>query len=218
MVPVVSLILLALAVSLDGFGVGVTYGLRKIKIPLLSILIIAICSGLMMLVSMVLGSLMSTLFQPIYAKVIGSILLISIGVWAIYQMVTQSNDNDPEEETINLNTPRTLLYIEIKKLGIVIEILRTPSKADIDRSGNISSSEAALLGTALSLDALGAGIGAGLLGLSPWLTALCISISCGVFLIAGLKVGYIYSSHTWVKRLSFIPGAILIMMGLFKLF
>lgn len=43
--PLFSLLLLAFALSLDGFGVGITYGLRKMKIPLLSVLIISLCSG-----------------------------------------------------------------------------------------------------------------------------------------------------------------------------
>ncbi|WP_372636321.1 manganese efflux pump, partial [Cohnella sp.] len=47
----VSLLLLALAVSLDGFGVGVTYGLRGIRVPWVSIAIIAACSGLMLFIS-----------------------------------------------------------------------------------------------------------------------------------------------------------------------
>ena len=41
----VSVLLLALAVSLDSFGAGLNYGLRNIKIPIGSILIIALCSG-----------------------------------------------------------------------------------------------------------------------------------------------------------------------------
>ena len=39
-------ILLALAVSLDSFSVGFTYGLRKMRIPFKSIMIIACCSAL----------------------------------------------------------------------------------------------------------------------------------------------------------------------------
>jgi putative Mn2+ efflux pump MntP len=45
MLPVISLLILAFAVSLDGFGVGVMYGLRKIRIPLVSIGIISLWSG-----------------------------------------------------------------------------------------------------------------------------------------------------------------------------
>ena len=55
----VSLLALALAVSLDGFGVGVTYGLRGIRIPLASIAIIAVCSGAVIWLSMLAGGFLS---------------------------------------------------------------------------------------------------------------------------------------------------------------
>ena len=43
---IASILLLALAVSLDSCGVGMTYGMRKVSIPVRSILIIAGCSAL----------------------------------------------------------------------------------------------------------------------------------------------------------------------------
>ena len=45
------LILLAIGVSLDSFGVGVAYGVNKIRVPRLSLLIIMLCSGLVVLAS-----------------------------------------------------------------------------------------------------------------------------------------------------------------------
>ena len=74
-----------------------------------------------------------------------------------------------------------VLMIELKRIGIVIQILRTPQMADVDRSGIISASEALLLGIALSLDSFGAGLGAAMIGFSPLLTALVISTASGVF-------------------------------------
>ena len=56
----ISLLFLAFAVSLDSFGVGVTYGLRKIRIPLLSILVITCFSGGMILFSMSVGHGLAT--------------------------------------------------------------------------------------------------------------------------------------------------------------
>ena len=65
MLPVVSLLILAFAVSLDGFGVGVMYGLRKIRIPLLSIGIISLWSGIIIYSSMQIGVLMSSFMSPV---------------------------------------------------------------------------------------------------------------------------------------------------------
>lgn len=217
MIPVVSVFVVALAVSLDGFGVGVMYGLRKIRIPLLSIAIISFCSGIVIFISMYMGSLLLNFLSHSIADIIGACILIVIGLWAIYQISTQKSQElrIPAEPR---DPDRPILHIELKRLGFVIEILRTPSKADIDRSGNISASEAALLGAALSLDAFGAGIGAALIGLSPILTALVIAFASGLFLTLGLKTGHLFSGAKLLRRFSLLPGIILIIMGIVKLF
>lgn len=87
----------------------------------------------------------------------------------------------------------------------------------MDKSGNISASEATLLGLALSLDAFGAGIGAALIGFVPLLTASVISISSGSFIALGLRIGFRYAEMTWMKKLSILPGCVLILMGLLKM-
>ncbi|WP_025852591.1 manganese efflux pump, partial [Paenibacillus ehimensis] len=80
MLSVASLLLLAFAVSLDGFGVGVTYGLRKIRIPLPSIAIIAAWSGVIIFASMQIGVWMSRFVDPVVAKDIGAVILMGIGL------------------------------------------------------------------------------------------------------------------------------------------
>lgn len=60
----ISLLFLAIAVSIDSFSVGFTYGLRKMRIPFKAIVIIACCSGIVLLISMLIGSLLTT-FLPV---------------------------------------------------------------------------------------------------------------------------------------------------------
>ncbi|SFL23954.1 putative sporulation protein YtaF [Paenibacillus sp. 1_12] len=232
MLPFISLMLLALAVSLDGFGVGVTYGLRKIRMPLVSIAIISGCSGVIIYTSMQIGVWISLYVDPVFAKSIGGIILISIGLWALYQVLGNKQESvesvpavvhenaiesEPAAKPDPLPTAKEVLYIELKRFGLVIQILRTPSMADMDRSGNISPYEAFLLGIALSLDAFGAGIGAALIGFTPWLTSMVIAMASGIFLAAGLRVGYKYADLSWMRSLSIFPGFVLIVMGIMKL-
>lgn len=268
-----SLLLLAFAVSVDGFGVGVTYGIRQIRIPPRSVLVISICSGLVILLAMLIGSLIVEWIPPYLATAIGAILLIAIGVWALIQFGrnregvdaephTQTdtakpqpyaqdltaqrqphaqvgkqklaavyerqyddsgnesghNDESDESEAIRiLKHHRAVLTLEIKQWGIIIQILRTPSAADVDRSGTIQTSEAFLLGTALSLDAFGAGIGAALIGFPPLITSVTIAASCGLFLWLGTRAGFRVAGWRWGRPLTALPGIILISMGLLKL-
>ncbi len=228
MAPVASLLLLSFAVSLDGFGVGMTYGARKIKIPVSSVAIISVCSGLIILLSMVVGVAMSQWIPPKGASAVGAVILIGIGLWALIQFIRSGEREEREAgsrgsrgtksgpgNTVD-NAP--VLKMELKIFGFIIQILRTPSAADMDRSGTISAGEAFLLGTALSLDAFGAGIGAALVGFPPLFTAIAIAASSGLFLWSGTKFGFWASQWRWMKQLSMLPGIILITMGIFKLF
>lgn len=228
-----SLLLLACALSLDGFGVGVTYGLRKIRIPLLSIAIIAACSGIIIFVSMQIGVLIAEYVSPVYSRWIGAVILIGIGCWALVQLYMSRSSRDGQhigvedapdqhvslEERAHHNEVKKPVFIfEIKMFGLVIQILKSPSVADMDRSGSISASEAALLGIALSLDAFGAGLGAALLGFSPLWTSIAIAIASGTFLFLGTRVGFMFSGMRWVHKLSIVPGIMLIVMGILRFF
>ncbi|MFV9511176.1 sporulation membrane protein YtaF [Tepidibacillus sp. LV47] len=210
---IVSLLILSLAVSLDSFSVGVTYGFRKVLIPIYSIIIISIASAAMILLSMQLGGVVQAFLSPNIAKFIGAMILILIGIWAIIQVFRQKDEDYDHEIGFEV---QKVFIIEFKKLGLVIQILKTPMKADIDRSGSISLLEAIFLGLALSLDAFGAGLGASLIGFKPLITAISIAGMSGLFILIGMKVGFWFSEVTWLKKFTLIPGIILILMGFFR--
>lgn len=222
----VALFILAFAVSLDSFGAGITYGMRKVRIPLRSIFIIALCSTGMILIAMGVAQGFLYFLSSHFAEILGGSILIVLGIWALYNMY-RSGHNDQEvtkhvgqshqNKDVVASNDR-VWTLELNKLGIVIQILRRPMAADIDRSGRISSVEAFILGLALSLDAFGAGIGAALMGYSPWVTALLIGSMSSLFVYMGMRFGDVFSGTIWLSRLSFIPGFLLITIGLFKVF
>lgn len=221
---VLSMLALAFAVSLDGFGVGVTYGLRKIRIPFLSVSIIACCSGIIIWLSMQAGGWIGGFVSEAASKLIGAGILIAIGCWALIQLKIGKRSKEADEPNDNTEVleqaaagPMTILKLELKRLGLVIQILRKPQTADVDRSGIISASEAVMLGVALSLDAFGAGIGAALLDLPAIPTALVIAVSSAVFLVSGTRIGMRFSSNRRMHALTVLPGILLIMLGVMKL-
>lgn len=212
MIPYISLVLLAFAVSLDSLSVGLTYGLRKMHMPLKSISIIACCSAVSLLLAMFAGTILTTFLSPVYAESIGGLILILLGIWVLYQFFKSnaSEDSSPMAE-------RILFNLEIKSLGVVINILRKPTEADFDKSGSITGLEAFFLGIALSLDAFGAGIGAALLGYSPWMMAVSVALMSSLFVITGIKLGRIFSGVSWINKFSFLPGILLIIIGIIKI-
>jgi putative Mn2+ efflux pump MntP len=236
-----SLILLSIAVSLDGFGAGVSYGVRKIRIPPLSIGIISICSGTVIFLAMMAGTLLAQFIPPKAASASGALILMAVGFWALFQLLrsgeqegsalssgvkAQANSGDTaawqtEADSASAPNPlparKELWTLEIRQWGIMIQILRTPSAADLDRSGTIAGREAVFLGAALSLDAFGAGIGAAMAGFPPLTTALFIAGASGLFLHLGTRFGLKMSGWSWVRQLAVLPGIILILMGIYKL-
>ncbi|MBR2565681.1 MAG: manganese efflux pump [Paenibacillus sp.] len=266
----ISLLALAFALSLDGFGVGITYGLRRTRIPFLSIAVISLCSGLVIALSMQVGVLLSHIVSPDIASIVGAVILIIIGAWSLLQLIlrrrkeleeaenrevirtaqtegvaasvkagvlqgiqtqgSRLNDNSPRSSGSNPlmalemqpsptdgSVERMVFTLELRKLGVVIQILRSPSKADMDNSGSISAQEAMWLGIALSLDAFGAGLGAALLGFPTLWTALIIALFSGTFLLLGMKVGLRFAAQRWMQKLSILPALLLMIMGLMKL-
>ncbi|WLR50180.1 sporulation membrane protein YtaF [Bacillus tianshenii] len=206
-----SLLFLALAVSLDSFSVGFTYGLRKMSLPMKSIFVIACCSMVTMLIAMAGGSLIAELLSPAAAEHMGGAVLIGIGAWVLYQFFR------PEKERVEMNEEAVLFNLEIKSIGLVIRILRNSMEADIDRSGTITGVEALLLGLALSLDAFGAGIGAALLGYSPLIMAVATAVMSSLFVTAGLTAGKLFANIEWMQRFAFLPGVLLIILGILKI-
>ncbi|WP_216828900.1 sporulation membrane protein YtaF [Alkalihalobacterium elongatum] len=217
MVEIFSLLLLALAVSLDSFGVGLTYGLRKMKLPFKSLLFIAFCSAASILIAMTFGNLIVLYLSPQFAEALGGIILILIGAWALYQVFRPAKNSMEDEEEKQTVNDKVLINLEIKMLGLVIRILRKPMEADIDKSGTITGREAILLGVALSLDAFGAGIGAALIGFSPWMMAITVAIMSASFVTFGMRSGYRFSDTYFMKKFSFIPGLLLIILGVWSL-
>lgn len=84
------LLSIVIAVSLDGFGVGMTYGMRKIRINIIGLAIIVSCSGIIVLISMTMGHMIRTFIPPYVTSMIGSFILIGLGLFVLFSIVRQN--------------------------------------------------------------------------------------------------------------------------------
>lgn len=181
------------------------------KIPLKSIMIISICSAGVLIMAMSIGHFFENLFSPKVAESIGGIILILLGAWVLFQFFR------PEKEKESKVSEDTIINFEIQSLGLVINILRKPMSADFDKSGTITGLEALMLGLALSLDAFGAGVGAAMLGLSPIYLAFTVAVMSSLFVFVGMKLGARFANYQVMQKFSFIPGILLIIIGIWKI-
>ncbi|AZU63583.1 sporulation membrane protein YtaF [Neobacillus mesonae] len=206
-----SLLILAFALSLDSFSVGLTYGLRKMVMPLKSVLIIATCSALSMLIAISIGHGLERVLSPRLTASLGGLILIALGAGVLYQFFR------PDKEKEVLKQEKTIVNFEIRSLGLAINILKKPMSADFDQSGTITGIEALMLGLALSLDSFGAGIGAAMLGFSPIYLAAAVAVMSSLFVLMGIKSGRYLHRFEWVQRFTFLPGILLIIIGIWKI-
>lgn len=199
-----AILFFALAVSTDGFVVGLAYGVKKIKIPFGSLLLIALASALAVSISMICGKGLSVLLPPAITGKLGALFIMLIA----FYFFMQAFRSRLEEMEGDVREP--LMAFSIKPLGVIIQILREPSTADLDCSGEISLREAFFLGFALAVDALGAGLGMAMAGYDIFYTALMVAVLKLILVSSGILLGKIVAERPWQVLISWLPGIILL--------
>lgn len=208
MIFYMNLISIVIAVSLDGFGVGITYGMRNIRISFLALLTIMLCSGVIVLCSMLVGNILRMFISPAITSVLGSIILIMLGLFVLYSNIRSKKNQQISHDETNKDE---------NKFSHFKSVMSDPHQADKDRSGSISVGEAFVLGIALALDAFGAGFGAAMLGYSPMLTSFLVATMSGLFVYSGIKIGLLLSKNKLLAKLTFLPPILLICIGVYNL-
>ena len=209
-------LLLALSVSIDSFGIGITYGLRNTKISILPKILLFIISVFFTTFSIFLGNLLTDILPKNYVKLIGSILLFFISFIIIYQAIKKDNKNT----ILSTNKEPKIYSFIIKFLGITIKIIRDPKSSDLDNSKTIDWKEAIFLGIALSIDSIGVGIGGSIIGVNSFLFPILVASFQLIFLSLGKNISvkifklYKLPENIW----SIISGILLIIIAIFKYF
>ncbi|KAB2951857.1 sporulation membrane protein YtaF [Heliorestis acidaminivorans] len=227
-----SLFVLAFALSVDGFAAAVAYGLKRIRVPFFSLLIICLCSTAAMALALLAGQGLSSFFPEAWIGKVGGIILICLGLLQLYnskkvqsQRIEKNCPNN-QDTVVKASAFSTATVKEVEKVfsltvppfGLVIQVFREPTRADLDSSGELSSQEAFLLGLALSMDALAAGFGASLLGGIPLYAPLIVGMSLFVLVVAGLWWGHKNARWAGGPWISYLAGLVLLSLGASKVF
>ena len=205
-----SILLFSLAVSADGFIAGLAYGINKIRITFIPLLMISAASALAVSFSMLLGRGIAAVLPEGSAGRVGSVILFTMGIFFLFKALRDLLHNLPAEDD------RSLMTLNLRPLGIVISILKEPAAADMDASGEISRKEAFFLGLALAVDAMGAGIGIAITGYSILFTALTVNILKFILISSSIELGKCIQNEAIRSIASFIPGFIFIVIGVLE--
>lgn len=214
-------ILFALALSFDGFGVGLSYGIRRIRIPFLSMLIIALCTVISMGSAVIFGDTLMNVLSFIPPNWFAASILLGLGGFQLVRAVIHMIKGEAKPTAVHVCTfasSEPIIRLEFKILGIIIQVLRRPEHADLDGSGVISAKESILLGIALSLDAFASGLALGLaVGVVNSLSAIGL-VALMQFLL--IRLGQALTGRIpeeYLDKLEFLPGTMLILIALGKL-
>lgn len=211
-----SLLLLSVSLSLDALFAGFAYGLDGTRVPFSSMAVICLFSIFYSGLAVFAGSAAARFLPPAAGRAFGAAVLALIGISMLVKAARKRAADTKESGGIK---DPTVFRLILRPLGITIQILRNPDAVDLDRSGSIDPKEAVFLGSALSIDAVGVGLGSALSGLSGWYVPLSVGLFQLLFLSAGLFFGARLGVHgkTGGKIGAFLPGAMLIALAVVRL-
>lgn len=184
-------ILLAISLSVDALGIGLSYRLRNIKIIPMSKLVICMVSTIVMWVSVVIGDILLKYIPIGMSKAIGCLMLFILGLWIIVHGLL--NIGDPSDN---------------------------PLDCDVDNSEHLDLTESIYLAIALSIDSFVAGISAAISGLNIIIIPIATGLFQLLFLCIGEFVGKILSNKFRCKLdykiFTFLSGFILMALSVIR--
>lgn len=188
---------IALGNNLDNAGVGIAYGIARIRLPFLSNLWIAIITFLITGSAVIFGIKVSTLLSPPAAKLLSAVVLCGLGLWLLLPALANRRKQETTEQRPSM-----------------LAVLTDPQQADRDRSRQIDLQEATLLGMALSINNIGGGMSAGLVHLSILWTALFSAVISFLVLWLGGWAGRRLAATRLGDYAQVLAGVLLIVIGL----
>jgi putative sporulation protein YtaF len=204
------ILLLGLGSNLDNLGVGISYGIRGVRVDWKANSIIAGVALIATAGAMAAGHVAGAVLTVHTARHIGAAILFLVGLWVGLQAWLERFDQPAAEG------PQRILRVPLGAPGLWLEILRDPSKADLDRTGTIDQKEAFLLGIALCLNNLGIGLGGGLSRYPIVPVALVTAAGSWVTMGVGAWLGRAAGSRWLGRSASYATTILLLLLALWE--
>lgn len=209
-----SALLLALSSNIDNFAVAIAFGVKRIRIGILSNLVIAIVTGIGTFLSLSAGQAISKYLPDKVANVIGSVVLVGIGLWVIWEALELKK----KRKRNKFQFPDTVGAEDFYEKFSYEGFLEKPERADTDKSGYIDVKESIALALGLTLNNLVVGVGGGISGLSVAITIFLSVMFSMLAIILGYSLGEQFRvkiSIVWIETLS---GILILVLGVYEYF
>lgn len=202
-------LILVLSLCIDTFVTSIVYSSNKIKIPVVSGLIIDTICSLFLAISLFFGYLIKDFIPINIASTISFLLLLILGVYRLFEAFFKNLI----KRYYDKGSPLTFKIFDFK---FILQIYADEIKADLDESKILSPKEAFFLAVALSLDSLTVGFGCSL-GTVNYLATVLLSFLVGaLLLVLGGYVGKKISKN-YNLNLSWLSGVLLIILAFIRI-
>ncbi len=202
-------ILLVISLCVDSGLASFSYGTNKIKIPIISALILTLISTLFLLISITLGIYIKDFIPASVTHFLCFGILFLLGLLRLFEGLLKRH--------LHKKSDKSLLELNFLSFKLVLNVYADATVADLDHSNTLSWNEALYLGVALSLDSLVVGFGAALASIQ----FVQITLFSIIFNLLAIVLGCVLG-HNCASRcnfdLSWLSGALLIILALLKLF
>src|ERR1700690_3130262 len=192
---------IALMNNFDNIGVRIAYSIRGIRITNLINLWISVITFVISFFAAYAGTKISAVISKQQSSLIAMLLLTAIGLWMIVEPYLKK-DNNGTDESVQVNKES------------VYHVLLDPQKADMDNSKHIDFREATFLGIALSINNVGGGVSAGMIGLNSFWVGFLSAVLSFIALWAGNYVAEFFTKWNLSKKASVVAGMLLIAIGI----
>lgn len=193
--------LIALTNNIDNIGVRIAYSVRGVKIGLGQNLLIAGITFVISTAAALLGSVLSGAAGSL-CHVLSMAVLCAIGLWFIVEpYIKKARAAHQRRRAPKNESP-------------VLGALKDPERSDIDGSKTIDFGEAALLGVSLSINNVGGGMSAGMIGLDPIAVGALSALISFLALLLGNFAAGAFVRLGLARKTSIVAGLILIVIGI----
>lgn len=203
---IISALLISISANLDTFIVAISYGIKKIKLNFISILLITLITTCGTYISMYLGLEITKFISISASNYIGSIMLISIGTYMIASYIKKYNF---KKDNLHSRNNEKITYTQV---------LNDPIKADKDFSGHLDAKESIFLSLALTINNIGIGISASITGINIYINTICSLIVTIISLLLGLYIGNSCLSKFLGKYIDLVGGLVILLIGFYEFF
>lgn len=197
----VASLLFGISASLDALLVGISYGIRGIRVRFWQNLVISLITLLGTCLSVGLGHRLAPLLPEMISHCAGSLILILLGIYYITKWILTLLQGSPPKAPPKAQPPH--------------EMTSASQKESIPQ---LTLTEVFTLSLTLSLNNLSAGLSASLAGLTLLPTAVSTLVCSMLFLFSGNRLGQNPVLQFAGRAADPLSGALLIGLGLVQFF